>query len=96
METLLTGRPFNFLTHPNEFINEEREEGQIQRRGANYLSYLMGDIIRHKLKTKNLGQVAIPLLERELLFFAQKNFRFFTCKELYLHYKNKRSQTETS
>lgn len=84
LETKITGRHFNFLTHPNEYIDEEREAGIIQRRGSNYFSYLLGDVIRHKLKIKNLGIQAIPILERELLFFTRKNFRFVTCKELYL------------
>jgi len=83
IETQLNNRPFVFLTHPNEFIDEERDQQKIQRRAKNYLSYLLGDIIRHKLKTKNLGKSALPLLERELKFFANKNYNFTTCKSLY-------------
>lgn len=92
METKITGRHFNFLTHPNEYINEEREPGNIPRRGSNYLSYLIGDLLRHKLKVKNLGSVAIPLLERELVFFKEHKFNFVTCKELYLLKKTERNQ----
>lgn len=83
LETKLTGRHFNFLTHPNEYIDEEFEPSILQRRGSNYISYLLGDVLRHKLKVKNLGSVAIPLLERELAFFKEKNFNFITCKDLY-------------
>ena len=83
VETKVTGRPFNFLTHPNEFIDEKLINEKIQRRGSNLLSYWMGDILRHKLKTKNLGQKAIPIFERELKFFQKKNYDFVTCRELY-------------
>lgn len=83
LETELTGRQFVFLTHPNEFIDEDFEGGPIERRASNYFSYLMGDIIRHKLKVKNLGSAALPIFERELEFFKKNDFSFITCKELY-------------
>lgn len=81
-ETLCNGRQFVFLTHPNEFIDEDKETDEIERRSKNYLSYLFGDVIRHKLKVKNLGEKALPIYERELAFFKNKDFRFLTCKEL--------------
>ena len=83
-ETLANGRQFNFLTHPNEFIDEDRETDNIQRRANNYIAYLLGDVLRHRLKVKNLGNKAIPILEKELQFFKNKEFRFITCKDLYL------------
>ena len=83
METLCTGRQFVFLTHPNEFIDEDQETTEIERRASNYISYLLGDVLRHKLKVKNLGEKALPIYERELEFFQRKNFDFITCKELY-------------
>ena len=82
-ETLCNGRQFVFLTHPNEFIDEDRETTEIERRGSNYISYLLGDVLRHKLKVKNLGAKALPLYERELAFFQEKGFEFLTCKDLY-------------
>lgn len=82
-ETLSTGRQFVFLTHPNEFIDEDQETTEIERRGSNYISYLLGDVIRHKLKVKNLGEKALPIYDRELAFFKDKGFEFVTCKELY-------------
>lgn len=83
LESTLNNRPFVFLTHPNEFIDEEIEDGLIQRRASNYLSYLFGDVFRHKLKIKNLGSKAIPIYEHEIKFFEQKNFNFVTCKDYY-------------
>ena len=82
-ETLCNGRQFVFLTHPNEFIDEDWEGGKIERRANNYISYLLGDVIRHKLKVKNLGEKALPIYERELSFFQRKDFKFLTCKDLY-------------
>ena len=82
-ETLCNGRQFVFLTHPNEFIDEEREYTDIERRASNYISYLLGDVLRHKLKVKNLGEKALPIYERELAFFKKKDFEFVTCKEFY-------------
>ena len=83
LESKINNRPFVFLTHPNEFINEERDSANIERRGGNYFSYLLGDVLRHKLKVKNLGKDALPIFERELLFFENKKYVFKTCKELY-------------
>lgn len=82
-ETLCNGRQFVFLTHPNEFIDEERETEEIERRAKNYISYLLGDVVRHKLKVKNLGEKALPIYDRELAFFKEKNFKFLTFRELY-------------
>ena len=83
LETLCNGRQFVFLTHPNEFIDEDRETTEIERRASNYLSYLLGDVLRHKLKVKNLGEKALPIYERELAFFQRKDFEFVTCKDFY-------------
>lgn len=82
-ETLCNGRQFVLLTHPNEFIDEDQETTEIERRGSNFISYLLGDVIRHKLKVKNLGEKALPIYERELAFFKGKSFEFLTCKDLY-------------
>lgn len=82
-ETLCNGRQFVFLTHPNEFIDEERDDKPIERRASNPIAYWMGDVLRHRLKVKNLGEKALPIYERELAFFQRKGFEFITCKDLY-------------
>lgn len=82
-ETLCNGRQFVFLTHPNEFIDEDRETNEIERRAGNYISYLLGDVLRYKMKVKNLGEKALPIYERELSFFKDKQFQFLKCKDLY-------------
>ncbi|HAF30094.1 MAG TPA: polysaccharide deacetylase [Bacteroidales bacterium] len=82
-ETKYNNRPFVFLTHPNEFIDEERDSAKIQRRGGNYISYMLGDVLRHRLKVKNLGKKAIPIFEQELIFFKENKYEFLSCKDLY-------------
>jgi peptidoglycan-N-acetylglucosamine deacetylase len=82
-ESKFNHKPFVFLTHPNEFIDEEKEDTAIQRRTENYFHYLLSDLVRHKLKTRNLGAKALPIYERELEFFTRKEFNYLTCKELY-------------
>jgi hypothetical protein len=72
-----------FLTHPNEFIDEERDQKKIQRRSGNYMSYLLGDVLRHSLKVKNLGKKAIPILEEELAFFKKNNYQLISCSDYY-------------
>lgn len=83
LETKFNNRPFVFLTHPNEFINEVRDTTDIERRGSNYISYLLGDVLRHKMKVKNLGSDALPFFERELQFFSKKDYKFMTCNDYY-------------
>lgn len=87
LETKINNRPFIFLTHPNEFIDEERDLQKIQKRGNNYVSYLLGDLLRHKLKVKNLGEKAIPLFDEELNFFKKNNYEFVTMREYYMKVK---------
>ncbi|MCK4664771.1 MAG: polysaccharide deacetylase family protein [Bacteroidales bacterium] len=82
-ETKINNRPFVFLTHPNEFIDEETENREIERRGDNFLSYYLGDVLRHRMKVKNLGEKAIPIFEREIEFFERNQFNFITCKQFY-------------
>jgi peptidoglycan-N-acetylglucosamine deacetylase len=89
-ESKFNKRPFVFLTHPNEFIDEERDLSKIQRRGSNYFSYLLGDVLRQKLKVKNLGEKAIPIFEKELRFFQMEKYSFITLKNYYLEMGNKK------
>lgn len=83
IETKFNNRPFVFLTHPNEFIDEQRDAGEIGRRTSNYFSYLLGDVLRHKLKVKNLGAKALPIFEKELAFFRNNGYSFSTCSDYY-------------
>lgn len=82
-ECLITNKPIVFLTHPNEFIDEIANNKKTNRRASNYFSYVLGDLLRRKLKTKNLGSSALPLLEKEIAFFKRKNYEFITCEMYY-------------
>ena len=83
LEASVTGRPLVFIIHPNELIDEEVEISTANRRAKNYLAYLLGDKLRYRLKLRNLGKEALPLLIDQLEFIKRKNYTFVTCKEYY-------------
>lgn len=82
-ENKLNNKPIVFLTHPNEFIDESNEQYQTQRRANNFISFLLGDVLRRRMKIKNLGIEAINLYNDQIDFFRKRNFHFVTCKEYY-------------
>ena len=81
METKNTGKPIVFLIHPNEFIAEDDFNEKIGRRSRNIFKYLFADLLRNKLKVKNLGRDAIILYEKEIEFFKNHNYKFLTLKD---------------
>lgn len=83
IETRFNKKPIVFLTHPNEFIDEQRDTKAIERRGKSFFAYILGDVLRHGLKTRNLGEKALPIFEKELDFFQKKEYSFITCTEYY-------------
>jgi len=84
-ENSLTGKPIVFLIHPNEFIDESNEEYFGSRRTDNFVSYIFGDVLRRKLKIKNLGVPAISLYDNQIKFFKERHYKFLTLKEYYLN-----------
>ncbi len=78
LETLINNRPFVFLTHPNEFIDEKKFNNKIISRTNNPISYLFGDYLRYHLKIKNLGKKGLPIYDKELKFFKKNKFKFMT------------------
>ena len=84
LETQNSNKAVNFLIHPSEFVEESEEQMQIHRRESNILLHYFSDVLRVKLKKKNLGTVAFPLFEEELRFWQKKGYSFVTVKE---HYK---------
>jgi len=81
LETKLTGKPIVFIIHPNEFIDESHEVRIIHRRSRGYFSYILKDVIRSKLKVKNLGVKAIPFYLKKIDFFHNNKYRFLTVSE---------------
>lgn len=86
LETGTNNKPVVFNIHPNEFIDESLEQRTIKRRRQNLLAYFLQDVVRSKLKVKNLGPQAIPLYEAQLRFFKERGYQFRSvrgyCEEL--------------
>ncbi len=81
LETRGTDKGINFLIHPNELIVEEDLHLKTERRAGNYISYLLSDVLRRKLKQKNLGPEATRLFRREVAFWAKKEYEFKRIKD---------------
>jgi len=79
-ESKLSGKPINFLTHPNEFINENVSQN-FTRRAKGFISYILADKIRYLLKQKNLGSFGLDLYEKEIMVLIKNGFKFLTLKQ---------------
>lgn len=78
-ESKKNGKPIVFLFHPNELITEE-VTNYFKRRSKSYIGYIFGDVIRRKLKLKNLGKPSITLLENVLKKSINEGFEFISVK----------------
>jgi len=83
-ESKKTGKPMVFLTHPQE--NMCAEIDSTSRRSENFIEYLMGDLIRHRLKMKNLGEKDLQLIKKSINAAKSKNFRFLSVKKFHRNY----------
>jgi peptidoglycan/xylan/chitin deacetylase (PgdA/CDA1 family) len=68
-ESKNTENPVTFLIHPNEFIPAEKIV--VTRRAKNPVEYIFADVIRQRLKIKNLGPECVRLLD-DLLASVKK------------------------
>jgi len=85
-ENALNRKPIEFLIHPNEVILEKNyinENLPINKRTNNRVTHFIKDILRQKLKNRNLGDIAITLLANEIKYFHYKDFTFMTLKDYY-------------
>ncbi len=80
-EAAFTGKPIVFDIHPNEFLDESAEARVVHRRSKNPVTYLLKDLIRSKLKIKNLGPAAVPLYRREIQFYRSRGYHFPTLRD---------------
>ncbi len=80
LETGFSKKPIVFDIHPNEFIDESDEKRVVCKRSSNYINYLLKDVLRSRLKVKNLGSDAISLYEKEIRFYLKRGYRFTTIK----------------
>ena len=81
LEAKLNRKPVVFIIHPNEIIDESYEPRIIKRRSDNVIAYVLSDLLRAKLKTKNLGENALPLYEQLVLYYINKGYAFTTMQE---------------
>lgn len=81
IESHANGKPIVFDIHPNEFIDESDEARVIHKRSNNFFTYLLKDLIRSRLKVRNLGPKAIPLYKREISFYRSRGYTFTTVKD---------------
>lgn len=82
METKGTAKVINFLIHPNEVITEDDLHTKTQRRASSYIGYLLSDVLRRKLKQKNLGKNALALFDKEIKYWVEKDYCFKSIKEI--------------
>ena len=82
LETKEVNKPINFLIHPNEVITEENLNLATQRRANSYIGYLLSDVLRRKLKQKNLGVPALDLFEKEIRYWKEKGYSFKSIKDI--------------
>lgn len=78
-ETKVNNKPMVFLFHPNECLNL-KDYVKIAKRSSGIKS-IFSDIIRTKLKSRNLGVKAMILLERLLINIKKHGFSFVTCSD---------------
>lgn len=83
-ENKINKKPIVFDIHPNEFIDESNEKRVINKRSKNPVSYFFQDVIRSRLKVRNLGKKAVPLYESQISYFMEKGYKFSTIKNYVL------------
>lgn len=81
LETKFNHKPVVFDIHPNELIDESDESRIIHQRSKNPVGYILKDLIRAKLKVKNLGLEADSLYRKEIEFYKEKSYNFITIKD---------------
>lgn len=81
LESVINGKPVVFVVHPNEFIDESEEPRRIKRRSQNPIFYLLSDLLRAKLKVRNLGERALPIYESMIAKYANSRYQFMSMRE---------------
>jgi peptidoglycan/xylan/chitin deacetylase (PgdA/CDA1 family) len=79
-ESKKTEKPIVFLFHPNECL-DIGDKITTTRRTNNPFEYLFADVIRHKLKLKNLGLISLKLLDEVLMSAKEYGFEFVSVNE---------------
>lgn len=79
-ESIYTGKPVLFLFHPNECLDPINGAKPV-RRANNIVEYVFADLVRHKLKTRNLGVKSMLLLNNLIQRAKDADFEFITVQE---------------
>jgi peptidoglycan-N-acetylglucosamine deacetylase len=80
LESKIFHKPIVFLYHPNE--NLKTPQGiKTTRRGTGLFEYIFADLIRHRIKLRNLGDPALILLEKLILEQKRRGANFMTLSE---------------
>lgn len=79
-------KPVVFLFHPNECL-DFNGKAISTRRSANFFEHLFADVIRQKLKLKNLGMKSLKLLDGFLASAKEYGFEFVSAREYRKLYK---------
>ncbi|MDW7775639.1 MAG: polysaccharide deacetylase family protein [Methanosarcinales archaeon] len=79
-EAAKTGKPVVFLFHPNECLNIDGEI-TTTRRASSTIEYIFADVMRQRLKLKNLGDASLKLLDEVLKSANEYGFEFVSAKE---------------
>jgi peptidoglycan/xylan/chitin deacetylase (PgdA/CDA1 family) len=92
-EAKKTNKPIVFLFHPNECL-DMTTKFETTRQSNNPISYVFGDVIRQRLKMRNLGKYSIRLLDEIINEAKQEGFEFLTVKEYRKNYSSIRQSGE--
>lgn len=87
-ESMKTEKPVVFLFHPNECL-DVNEKIITTRRAESTLEYIFADVIRQRLKLRNLGRASLRLLDETLRDAKEYGFEFVSVKEYKKIYLNK-------
>lgn len=87
-ESRKTDKPVVFLYHPNECLDSNLIT-KPSRRSNSIIEYMFADVIRHKLKLKNLGERAIKLLDGIIHRAKDYGFEFVSVESYSKNYQNR-------
>lgn len=79
-EASKTEKPVVFLFHPNECL-EINGEIVTTRRASGTIEYIFADVIRQKLKLRNLGEASLKLLDEVLKSAKEYGFEFVSARD---------------
>ena len=80
LESSRTQKPVVFLFHPNECL-DAKPGAVAARRAVTWPEYIFADVIRQRLKVRNLGVRAIGLLEGAIMRAKGAGAEFMTVRE---------------